>query len=60
MNSEGHLEAVPIKKILDARTGKVVGWLYLWNNGEVAPMWIADEPTDEIFPSFSRQGPAEY
>lgn len=35
-----HLEtAKPVKRILDQSTGEVVGWLYQWNTGGLAPMW---------------------
>ncbi|SFQ68456.1 hypothetical protein SAMN05421853_1214 [Roseivivax halotolerans] len=33
------LEAKAIKRILDATTREVVGWLYEWNTGEQLPRW---------------------
>ncbi|WP_123619128.1 MULTISPECIES: hypothetical protein [Rhodobacterales] len=33
------LEAQAIKRILDAKTREVVGWLYEWNTGEQLPRW---------------------
>ncbi|GAW36555.1 hypothetical protein RA2_03628 [Roseovarius sp. A-2] len=32
-------KAKAIKRILDARTREVVGWLYEWNTGEILPRW---------------------
>ena len=39
MPSQERLEAKAIKRILDARTREVVGWLYEWNTGEQVPLW---------------------
>jgi len=33
------LEAKPKKRILDAKTHELVGWLYQWNTGTLVPMW---------------------
>jgi len=34
------LVAHPIKRIVDVETNELVGWLYRWNTGEHAPMWM--------------------
>ena len=39
MPIQERLEAKAIKRILDARTREVVGWLYEWNTGEILPRW---------------------
>lgn len=39
MPRQKRLEAKAIKRILDARTREVVGWLYQWNTGELSPRW---------------------
>jgi len=36
------LEARAIRRILDRKSGVVVGWIYLWNNGQEEPMWICE------------------
>jgi hypothetical protein len=41
--------ARPIKRILDRKTGKVVGWLYEWNTGALVPMWKAARCKDVIY-----------
>ncbi len=32
-------QACPIKRVLDADSRQVVGWLYQWNTGQLALMW---------------------
>ncbi|WP_308917180.1 hypothetical protein [Jannaschia sp. LMIT008] len=32
-------QARAIKRVLDPRTRKTVGWLYEWNTGQVSVMW---------------------
>ena len=39
MPRQERLEAKAIKRILDAKTREVVGWLYEWNTGEILPRW---------------------
>ena len=36
------IQARPIKKIVDIKTDKTVGWVYEWNNGETATTWFAE------------------
>ncbi|WP_299848141.1 hypothetical protein [uncultured Paracoccus sp.] len=43
------LEAKAIKRILDAKTREVVGWLYEWNTGEVAPFWRAGQRDNVVY-----------
>lgn len=43
------LEATAIKRILDARTREVVGWLYEWNTGEILPYWKDGRREDVIY-----------
>jgi hypothetical protein len=39
MPRQKRLEAKAIKRILDARTREIVGWLYEWDTGEILPRW---------------------
>lgn len=39
------LVAHPIKRIVDVETNELVGWLYRWNTGEDAPMWMKGSRT---------------
>ena len=32
-------EAQAIKRVLDAKTREVVGWLYEWNTDQISVMW---------------------
>lgn len=32
-------QARAVKRIFDKNSGKLVGWLYEWNTGEVVPRW---------------------
>lgn len=36
-----------IKRILDRENREVVGWLYEWNTGQIAPMW-KDKPCKDV------------
>lgn len=40
MPRKPRLEAEATKRILDATTREVVGWLYVWNTGEALPFWL--------------------
>lgn len=40
------LYAHAIKRILDRETGEIVGWLYLWNTGELVPRWKGNPPAE--------------
>ena len=33
-------EAEPVQELLDAQTLELVGWVYQWNTGEFAVMWM--------------------
>jgi hypothetical protein len=35
-----NLEAVPIAKIVARISGETVGWVYRWNTGETAELWL--------------------
>lgn len=39
------LYAHAIERILDRETGEIVGWLYLWNTGELVPRWKGNPPS---------------
>ena len=41
------LTGTPIKQILCKTSGKLVGFLYKWNNGDVLPTW-RNGPVDEV------------
>ena len=43
------LQARAVKRILDRQTGKLVGWLYEWNTGELVPRWNAKAQTDVVY-----------
>ena len=36
-------EASPVAKILPKDTGALLGWLYIWKNGDLSPLWIGTE-----------------
>ncbi len=42
-------EAHPIKRVLDANSREVVGWLYLWNTGSVSVMWRRERCKNVIY-----------
>jgi hypothetical protein len=39
--------AHPVKRILDRKSRNIVGWLYEWNTGQIAPMW-KDKPCEDV------------
>lgn len=45
--SEERKTATAIKRVLDRKTRKVVGWLYQWNSGHMAVLWN-DKRYDDI------------
>ena len=49
MSRQKKTEAKAIRRILDARTGEVVGWLYQWNTGALQARWKDDEVEDVIY-----------
>ena len=49
MPRKKRLEAKAIERILDAKTREVVGWLYQWNTGALAPMWKDGRKTNVIY-----------
>jgi hypothetical protein len=42
MTSNQRLTGEPILRILCKNTGVVVGFLYLWDNGDLQAAWIED------------------
>lgn len=40
--------AKPVKRVLDRRTGQLVGSVYEWNNGERCIVWTCGKRTDVI------------
>lgn len=44
MTQTQKIEGKAIARILDARNGDVVGYLFQWNNGDIDPKWIDDMP----------------
>lgn len=49
MSRQKKLEAKAIRRILDAKTRKVVGWLYQWNTGTLAPRWKDGPVADVVY-----------
>lgn len=45
-NDFNPLEGKPISRIYRRETGCFLGWLYEWENGQMAPLW-ADHPCDD-------------
>lgn len=41
------LTGTPIKQILCKTSGKLVGFLYEWNNGDILPTW-RNGPVDKV------------
>jgi hypothetical protein len=41
--------ACAIKRVLDARSRNVVGWLYQWGTGELSVMWKGERCADVIY-----------
>jgi hypothetical protein len=46
MTSNQRLTGEPILRILCKNTGVVVGFLYLWDNGDLQPAWIEKPQVD--------------
>ncbi len=46
---QARLHAHAVKRILDRQSGTVVGWLYVWNTGELVPRWKAEAKSDVIY-----------
>jgi hypothetical protein len=49
INEPKRIHARAIGRILDRKTGEVVGWLYEWNTGERVPRWKSGPRKDVIF-----------
>ncbi|MEL7128777.1 MAG: hypothetical protein AAFU69_12905 [Pseudomonadota bacterium] len=43
------LHARAVKRILDRKSGTLVGWLYEWNTGELVPRWKGVARADVIY-----------
>ena len=43
------MHATPIKRVLDANTGQVVGWLYVWNTGHLSVMWKGERCENFVY-----------
>lgn len=41
------LDGVLIARLQSRSTGKLVGWYYRWNTGDVDPLWI-DGPVEDV------------
>ena len=53
------LEAIPIQRIVRPSTGETVGWIYQWNTGELAPLWLAEEYDDVVYKPFPESDPKD-
>ncbi len=42
-------QARPVKRIIDKKTRQVVGWLYQWDSGHLAPMWKAGRCENVVY-----------
>lgn len=42
-------QAKAVKRILDAETREIVGWLYEWNDGTQMPRWKNGPVQDVIY-----------
>ncbi len=42
-------QACPIKRVLDAESREVVGWLYQWNTGHLAVMWKGERCENVVY-----------
>ena len=47
MTPTPRLTGEPILRILCRETGRLVGYLYQWNNGDLQPAWL-DEAMAEV------------
>ncbi len=43
------LHAHAVNRILDRETGELVGWLYMWNTGELVPRWKDKAKSDVVY-----------
>lgn len=41
MRQSDLLEASPIGKIVEPNSGQILGWIFLWNTGEVGDLWLS-------------------
>lgn len=46
---QARLHAHAVNRILDRKTGELVGWLYKWNTGELVPRWKAEAKSDVVY-----------
>jgi hypothetical protein len=53
MTSNTRLTGEPILRILCKNTGVVVGFLYLWDNGDLQPAWIEKSQADVRYESIT-------
>lgn len=44
MKTPKKAEARPLARLLCAETQVCTGWLYLWDSGEIEPLWIRVKP----------------
>ncbi|MCH9751403.1 MAG: hypothetical protein K0U61_04210 [Alphaproteobacteria bacterium] len=49
MTKVPRLTGEPIMHILCKKTGKLVGYLYQWNNGDLQPAWFDSEVQDVLY-----------
>ncbi len=49
MNTKPRLTGEPIMRILCKKTGKLVGYLYQWNNGDLQPGWFDGAVQDVLY-----------
>jgi len=40
-------QAHAIRRVLDRKSHKIVGWLYEWNTGQIAVLW-KDRPCEDV------------
>lgn len=38
--------AEPVKRVIDTQSKQLVGWLYQWNTGHFAVLWLGEKRTD--------------
>ncbi len=48
MSDSDRFEAHQVALLKHPKSGELVGRLYLWENGEVDPMWFGEEVIDAI------------
>jgi hypothetical protein len=54
MTPKQRLTGEPILRILCKNTGVVVGFLYLWDNGDLQPAWIEKSHPDVRYESIAK------